>query len=95
MSTHAQTGYGKYLVIWVWLILLLAVGAYGPPLLGLSKPSAVALILSVSLIKALLVALFFMHLKSEKIVPLWVIILFPFFLVGLAVLLVTVGPALV
>ena len=94
MSTHAQTGYGKYLVIWVWLILLLAVGAYGPPLLGLSKPSAVALILGVALIKAVLVLLFYMHLKSEKI-PLWVIAAFPFFLIGIAVLLVTLGPALV
>ena len=95
MSTHAQTGYGKYLVIWVWLVLLLLVGAYAPPLLGLSKPSAVALILSVALIKAVLVLLFFMHLKSEKLVPLWAILIFPFFLIGLAVLLVTIGPALV
>lgn len=95
MSAHASPGYGKYLVIWVWLVLLLLVGAYAPPLLGLSKLSAVALILGVALIKAVLVALFFMHLKSERIVPLWVIIFFPFFLIGLAVLLVTIGPALV
>ena len=94
MSAHATPSYGKYLVIWAWLVILLGVGAYGPPLLGLSKLSAVGLILGVALIKAVLVALFFMHLKSERIVPLWVIILFPFFLIGLAVLLVTIGPAL-
>ena len=95
MSGHAAPSYGKYLVIWAWLVLLLVVGAYAPSLLGLSKLSAVALILGVALIKAALVALFFMHLKSEKIVPLWVIVIFPFFLIGLAVLLVTIGPALV
>ena len=94
MSTNAHSGYGKYLVIWVWLVLLLWIGAYGPHLLGLSHTSAMALILFVSLIKAGLVVLFYMHLKSEKI-PLWVIAVFPFFLIGIAVLLVTIGPALV
>ncbi len=95
MSTRAHPGYGKYLAIWVWLMVLLLAGAYGPPLLGLSRPAAVSMILGVALIKAVLVLLFYMHMQSEKLVPLWVVFIFPFFLIGLAVLLVTIGPALV
>ena len=95
MSAHSNSGYGKYLAIWAALILLLLAGAYAPPLLHLSKPNAVALILGVALAKAVLVLLFFMHMKSEKLVPLWVVFLFPFFLIGVAVLLVAVGPLLV
>ena len=93
MSNHAHTGYGKYLVIWVWLVVLLLAGAYGPGLLGLSHSGAMALILGVSLIKAALVAAFYMHLYSEK-VPLWVVVISPFLLIGLSVLLVIIGPAL-
>lgn len=95
MSTHAHPSYGKYLAIWVWLVVLLLTGAYGPPVLGLSGLLAVALILGVALVKAALVLLFFMHMKFERVVPLWVVLIFPFFLIGLAVLLVTIGPALV
>ena len=93
MSNHAHAGYGKYLVIWAWLVILLLAGAYGPGVLGLSRSGAMGLILFVSLVKAALVALFYMHLASEKI-PLWMVVVSPFFLIGLAVLLVTVGPAL-
>ncbi len=51
-------------------------------------------ILLVSLVKAALVALFFMHLRFEKVVPLWIVAVFPFFLIGLATLLVFIGTAL-
>ena len=54
----------------------------------------ILLILGVSLIKTGLVVLFYMHLKSERVVPLWIVALFPFFLIGLAVLLVLSGLAL-
>ena len=85
MTTHAEPSYGKYLAVWVWLILLLAAGTF-VSFLPIQKTEAVLLILSVSLAKALLVALFYMHLKSERI-PLWTVALLPFFLVGAAALL--------
>lgn len=86
-------GYGKYLIIWVWLIVLLAAGTWIASL-PISKTEAVGLILLISLVKVVLVALFYMHLKSERWVPIWVIAIAPFFLIGLAVLLVLLGLAL-
>ena len=87
MSSQAQPTYGKYLIIWIWLIALLAAGTFISTL-PISKTEAVLLILGISLIKTALVALFFMHLKFERSIPLWVVVLFPFLLVGSAVLLV-------
>ena len=82
-----SASYGKYLVIWIWLIALLAGGTMISSL-PISKEGAILLILAVSLVKAGLVCLFFMHLKSERLVPLWVVALSPILLIGLAVLLV-------
>ena len=82
--------YGKYLLIWVWLIALLAAGTFISTL-PISKTEAVLLILLVSLVKAVLVALFYMHLKFERLVPIWIVAVFPFFLIGLASLLVFSG----
>ena len=79
--------YRKYLLIWVWLIVLLAAGTF-ISLLPIPKTSAVGLILLVAFIKTALVVLFYMHMKFERVVPLWVVAVFPFFLIGLAVLLV-------
>ncbi len=87
MSTHAQPTYAKYFWIWVWLIALLVAGTY-VTVLPVSKTGAVLLILAVAAVKAALVSLFYMHLKFERLVPIWVVAVFPFFLIGLAVLLV-------
>ncbi len=89
----AQPTYGKYLWIWAYLIALLIAGTL-ISYLPISKVGVVLLILSVSLAKAILVALFFMHLKFEKWVPLWVVAISPFFLIGLAAFLVLLGLAL-
>lgn len=85
--------YGKYLMVWVWLIALLAAGTFVSSL-PISKTAIVLLILAVSLVKTGLVGLFYMHLKFERLVPIWVVALSPFLLVGLAVLLVLFGLAL-
>ena len=82
--------YGKYLVIWIWLVALLAAGTFISTL-PISKTSIIGLILLVSSIKAGLVALFYMHLKFERISPIWVVAVFPFLLIGLAVLLLFSG----
>ena len=92
-NARPAPSYGNYLTIWGWLIALLAAGTFisGLPL---SKGGIILLILTVSLVKAALVTLFYMHLKFEKLVPLWIVAIFPFFLIGLAVLLVLTGNAL-
>ena len=91
MTTQTKhLSYAAYLWIWVWLILLLAAGTFFSTL-PISKTGVVVLILSVALIKAALVSLFYMHLKFEKKVPLWIVAIFPFFLIGLATLLVFLG----
>ena len=87
MKNPAAPTYGKYLVIWLWLIALLAAGTF-ISFLPISKTSAILLILLVALVKAGLVCLFYMHLKFERLVPLWIVALFPFFLIALAVLLI-------
>jgi len=84
-----QLNYRKYLLIWSWLIALLLAGTF-ISYLPISKTNIVLLILLVSLVKAALVTLFYMHLRFERI-PLWVVAFFPFFLIGLAVLLVFTG----
>ena len=90
MSDPAQPRYAPYLIIWVWLIALLAAGTF-ISYLPIGKTGVVLLILAVALVKTILVAMFYMHLKSERSVPLWVIILFPFLLVGAVALLVLPG----
>lgn len=90
MSTRAQPTYAGYAVIWAWLIVLLIAGTFVSSL-PVSKTEAVLLILLVSLVKATLVVLFYMHLKFEKALPLWIVAASPFLLVGLAVALVLIG----
>lgn len=90
MATQTQPTYAKYLAIWGWLIALLVGGTF-LSYLPLSKTSVALLILSVALTKAILVALFYMHLKFERWVPLWLVAIFPFFLIGLVALLVFSG----
>ncbi len=92
-KTQTQPSYAIYLWIWVGLIVLLAAGTF-ISYLPLSKKEIILLIFLVSLSKATLVALFYMHLKFEKAVPLWVVAIFPFFLIGLAAFLVLIGTAL-
>lgn len=91
MSEHpAQPSYGAYLVIWVWLIALLAAGTFVSRL-PIGRTGVVLVILAIALVKTVLVGLFYMHLKAERSAPIWVIVFFPFLLVGAAVLLVLPG----
>ena len=87
-KTHSPS-YRAYFWIWLGLILLLVAGTF-ISYLPLSKVGIILLILAVSLLKAGLVTLFYMHLKFEK-GPVWVVAFFPFFLIGLAVLLIFLG----
>ena len=90
MTTHAQPRYGQYLTIWAWLMALLVGGTF-VSFLPLSKLNIILIILGIASVKAFLVTLFYMHLKHEKMVPLWIVLLFPFFLIGLVVFLLFIG----
>ena len=56
-----------YLAIWGWLagLMLLGVLLSELPILPLARGGLVALVLALSTVKALLVALYYMHLKGE------------------------------
>ena len=87
MEVSNGVSYAPYVIIWVWLIALLVGGTF-VSYLPVGKTGIVLLILGIALIKTLLVGMFYMHLKSERSVSLWVVVLFPFLLVGATVLLI-------
>jgi caa(3)-type oxidase subunit IV len=85
ISERSETS--LYFVVWVWLVVLLAVGL---SLFGLPIPRevAVALIFSVAAIKAVLVLRNYMHLRHEHFL-IYMIVLIPLlFFLGLALTLV-------
>jgi len=55
-----------YLTIWIWLLLLVLVSVTATSILP--KLQALFLIFSVAIIKALLVARNYMHLKHERVI---------------------------
>lgn len=72
-----------YLIIWLWLVVLVAISVGAASVLP--KVQALALVFSIAIVKAVLVARHYMHLKNEKpiyyamaLVPLAFIILFLF-----------------
>jgi caa(3)-type oxidase subunit IV len=72
-----------YLIVWYWLLALVIASVVAAALLP--KAQAMALIFTVAVIKALLVARHYMHLKHEKaliyalaLVPLAFIVIFLF-----------------
>jgi len=72
-----------YLIIWLWLVALVGISVAAASLLP--KVQALALIFSVAIVKAFLVARNYMHLKNEKaiyyaivLVPLAFVVIFLF-----------------
>lgn len=55
----------NYVAVWVWLVLLAGLSVV-ISLLPLSQPVTLLLIFEAAVIKALLVVMFFMHVKFEK-----------------------------
>jgi cytochrome c oxidase subunit 4 len=66
-------------------LLLLTVATIGVSYLRLPETPAVAIGLSIALVKAALVTMYFMHLKSEKPMVYWPLGLTAFLFVGLLV----------
>jgi caa(3)-type oxidase subunit IV len=90
--TSKAVSYKKYGVIWAALIGLLVVSTFFSHL-PISKNAIIGLIMLVSLIKAGLVCWYYMHLDGEKAMPVWIVVIFPFFLIALAVAMLLVGLA--
>ena len=86
-ETHASPA--KYLWIWAWLAGLMLLGVLLSRL-PLSREAIVIAVLLLSTIKATLVALYYMHLKFDR---LWLsfVAVFPLVLIVLAVGLVYSG----
>jgi len=82
----------KYLSIF-WALLILTVLEVGVVYLPLGKSLQVAALLILAVVKAALVALFFMHLKFDRRL-LALVAIAPLVLLTLVALLVIVGPAL-
>lgn len=61
----AERVHPHYVAIWVWLVALLLIGVLAT-LLPLDRSAVVGLIFAVAAVKAALVALNYMHLKSEN-----------------------------
>jgi caa(3)-type oxidase subunit IV len=65
-NTHSPTK--LYLAIWGWLagLMLLGVLLSELPILPLSKAALVLIVVGLSTVKAALVALYYMHLKTDR-----------------------------
>jgi caa(3)-type oxidase subunit IV len=61
----AERVHPNYVAIWVWLVVLMVAGVLAT-LLPLGKSAVVGLIFAIAGVKAVLVALNYMHLKSEN-----------------------------
>jgi caa(3)-type oxidase subunit IV len=64
-----------YLIIWGWLagLMLLGVLVSERPILPLAKAGIVALVVVLSTVKAVLVAMYYMHLKMDRRALLFII----------------------
>jgi len=70
-----------------WALLILTIFEIVVANLGIAKVLAVFSLVALAIVKALLVALFYMHLKFEKLL-IYVIVIFPLFLAAILVLMV-------
>ena len=66
--TETTSGTRLYLAIWGWLAGLMLLGVFLSelPILPLSHKALVMIVVGLSTVKALLVALYYMHLKMDQ-----------------------------
>ena len=87
----SRAGAPSYIVIGIWLAGLMLLGVLLSEMAGgvlpLPRAGVVALVLGLSTIKALLVALYYMHLKTDR-PALILVILAPFVIISLALVVV-------
>jgi caa(3)-type oxidase subunit IV len=63
MSEHHHTNYKK---IYIWLVILFLVSVAGPEIFEGNKPLVLIFAFGIAVVKAIIVAGWFMHLKDEK-----------------------------
>ena len=61
-----HTGYKGYFMIWVWLLIMTALALAAGELMPTGTLKTLALV-GITLAKVILIAAFFMHLKTEKL----------------------------
>ena len=83
MSDRAPVSAKIYLLIWGWLAGLMLIGVFLSEL-PIPKTTVVLLVLILSTIKATLVALYYMHLKSDRRLLAFVLVA-PFIIIALAI----------
>ena len=83
--SDSSAGVRTYLAIWGWLAGLMLLGVALSELggVGLSKGAIVLIVLALASVKAVLVALYYMHLKHDRR-TLALVMLAPFLLIALA-----------
>lgn len=86
MQQNGEAAHPPYMVIWGVLAVLMF-GKVAVSLMGLSRWLAISLLVMISLVSALLVALYYMHLRFEPR-KLWVLAAVPIPLI--VILLITV-----
>ncbi len=77
----------EYIGVWIWLVALLAAGL-AVMALPVPKFAALALIFSIATIKAALVLRNYMHLKSENLFVITVVLVPVLLFIGLAIALI-------
>ena len=83
MRDSPESTVRTYLVIWAWLAGLMFIGVLLSEL-HIDKRTIVLAVLGLSSIKAVLVALYYMHLKMDRKLLTW-ILLAPLTIIGLVV----------
>ena len=88
----AERAHPGYVKVWIWLMAL-AIVSVAVSLLPLPKPFINAFVFIVAAVKAALVALYFMHLRFERVL-IWSLALIPlcFFIILTAVIVYDVVP---
>ncbi len=85
---HSERAHPNYITIWFWLVGL-ALGSVLVGLLPLPQPLTIVLIFAAATVKALLVALYYMHLRFEHLL-IYGLVIFPLLL--FAILLLVLFP---
>ena len=83
----AEHGNSEYVTIWVWLVVLLVLGL---AIMGLPIPKivVVTMVFAVAVVKAAMVVRNYMHLKSEHMLIIAIVMVPVLFFIGLMITLV-------
>jgi cytochrome c oxidase subunit 4 len=67
-ASHAPGSTRLFLIVWLWLVVITAIEVYLGYETGMFSPTfMLAILLLLSVVKAVLIVAYFMHLKYEKL----------------------------